>query len=88
MTAPDPRIAPLITDVLFPAWDSLSDPASREVIRAGARRALEIVDAVDPVRNAARQVLSTYQLFLDTDDLDALRDALTDLDEALGTWDQ
>jgi len=37
----------------------------------------------DSVRAAARNVLKVYQTFLDDDDLDKLRDAMTGLQEAL-----
>lgn len=37
-----------------------------------------------PLRAAARGVLAAYQTYLDTDNLDVLRDALTELQEALG----
>jgi hypothetical protein len=54
------------------------------------RRALEAYTAerinnAQELRSAALSVLSTYQAFLDDDDLDTLRDSLTELESACRT---
>jgi hypothetical protein len=71
-------------------WDGPFTRERAEVVAASNLHCLtqgyQIVgnqDQDELLREAARGTLEAYQRFLDTDDLDGLRDALTELQEAL-----